>query len=81
MMTTQKAVAMRISNLLLKKDMTQYALSIKSGISKQGIANIINEKYTTIKLDTIIKLADGFDMTLQEFFDDKVFKRSNLDIK
>ena len=81
MMTTQKAVAMRISKLLLQKDMTQYALSIKSNISKQGIANIINEKYNTIKLDTIIKLADGFDMTLQEFFDDKVFKRSNLEVQ
>lgn len=80
MMTTQKAVAMRISKLLIEKKMTQYALSLKSGISKQGIANIINEKYNTIKLDTIIKLADGFDMTLQEFVNDKVFNRSNLNI-
>lgn len=81
MMTTQKAVAMRISKLLIEKNMTQYSLSVKSGISKQGIANIINEKYNTIKLDTIIKIADGFNMTLQEFVDDKVFVRTNLDIK
>ena len=81
MMTTQKAVAMRISKLLIEKNMTQYSLSLKSGISKQGIANIINEKYNTIKLDTIIKIADGFNMTLQEFVDDKVFVRTNLDIK
>ncbi|MBO5954798.1 MAG: helix-turn-helix transcriptional regulator [Clostridia bacterium] len=81
MMTTQKAVAMRISKLLIEKNMTQYSLSVKSGISKQGIANIINEKYNTIKLDTIIKVADGFNMTLQEFVDDKVFVRANLDIK
>ena len=81
MMTTQKAVAMRISKLLIEKKMTQYSLSLKSGISKQGIANIINEKYNTIKLDTIIKIADGFEMTLQEFVDDQVFLRANLDIK
>ena len=80
-MTTQKAVAMRISKLLIQKDMTQYSLSVKSGISKQGIANIINEKYNTIKLDTIIKLADGFEMTLQEFVSDDVFNRANLNIK
>lgn len=80
MMTTQKAVAMRLSKLLIKKQMTQYSLSIQSGISKQGIANIMNEKYNTIKLDTIIKLADGFNMTLQEFFDDEIFKRTNLDV-
>lgn len=82
MMTTQKAVAMRVSKLLIKNNnMTQYALSVKSGISKQGIANIINEKYNTIKLDTIVKLADGFGMTLQEFLNDEMFNRSNLDVK
>ena len=78
MMTTQKAVAMRISKLLIKFNMSQYALSEKSGITKQGIANIINEKYRTVKLDTIIKIADGFNITLQEFFDDKIFNRSNF---
>lgn len=81
MMTTQKAVAMRISKLLIDRNMSQYSLSVKSGISKQGIANIINEKYNTIKLDTIIKIADGFDMTLQEFLSDEIFVRSNLDVK
>ena len=81
MMTTQKAVAMRISKLLIKNNMSQYELSLKSGISKQGIANIINEKYTTIKLDTIYKLADGFDMTIQEFINDEIFNRVNMEIK
>ena len=81
MMKTQKAVAMRISKLLIDRNMSQYSLSVKSGISKQGIANIINEKYNTIKLDTIIKIADGFDMTLQEFLSDEVFVRSNLNVK
>lgn len=81
MMKTQKAVAMRISKLLIDRNMSQYSLSVKSGISKQGIANIINEKYNTIKLDTIIKIADGFDMTLQEFLSDEIFVRSNLDVK
>ena len=78
MMTTQKAVAMRISKLLIKLNMSQYALSEKSGITKQGIANIINEKYKTVKLDTIIKIADGFNITLQEFFNDEIFNRANF---
>lgn len=81
MMKTQKAVAMRISKLLLKNKMSQYELSLKSGISKQGIANIINEKYSTIKLDTIYKLADGFNMSFQEFVNDELFNRTNIDIK
>lgn len=79
-MKLQKAVALRMSNLLIKKGMSQYALSLKSGLTKQAIANIINEKYNSIKFDTVIKIADGFNMSVQEFLNDDVFKRVNLDI-
>ena len=75
-----KAVAMRVSNLLIKNKMSQYALSKKSGLTKQAIANIINEKYDSLKFDTVIKLADGFDMTFQEFCNDNIFDRDNLDV-
>ena len=79
-MNLQKAVALRMSNLLIKNKMTQYALSINAGLTKQAISNIINEKYDSIKFDTVIKIADGFNMTLAEFIDDDIFKRTNLDI-
>ena len=79
-MKLQKAVALRMSNLLIKKGMSQYALSLKSGLTKQAIANIINEKYNSIKFDTVIKIADGVNMSVQEFLNDDVFKRVNLDI-
>ena len=79
-MKLQKAVALRMSNLLIKKGMSQYALSLKSGLTKQAIANIMNEKYNSIKFDTVIKIADGFNMSVQEFLNDDVFKRVNLDI-
>lgn len=79
-MKLQKAVALRMSNLLIKNNMTPYALSVKSGLTKQAIANIINEKYDSIKFDTVIKIADGFNMTLKEFIDDDIFTRENLDL-
>lgn len=79
-MTTQKAVALRISELLIKNNMSQYALSVNSGLTKQAISNIINEKYTSIKLDTIIKISDAFHITFQEFFNSNVFERTKLDI-
>ena len=80
-MNVQKAVAMRVSQLLLEKNISQYALAEKSGLTKQAISNIINEKYTTVKFDTIIKLADGFDMDWREFTSDKLFDRVNLNIE
>lgn len=80
-MKTQKAVAMRVSQLLIKNNMSQYALAEKSGLTKQAIANIINEKYTTIKFDTILKLADGFGIDWRKFTSGELFDRSNLDIE
>jgi DNA-binding Xre family transcriptional regulator len=80
-MTSQKAVALRMSKLLIKNNMTCYALAIKSGLTKQAIASIMNEKYTSVKFDTMVKIADGFGMTIQEFIDDPIFERDNLNIE
>ena len=80
-MKTQRAVAMRVSQLLNDKKISQYALANKSGLTKQAIANIINEKYVTVKFDTIVKLADGFGMDWREFTSGEFFNRENLDIE
>lgn len=79
-MTTQKAVALRISNLLIKNHMTQYALCKKIAMSEETLRSILSERYKTVKLDTIILISDGFGMTLQEFFNDELFNRENLDV-
>lgn len=79
-MNLQKAVALRMSKLLLERNMTQYSLSLKAGLTKQAISNIMNEKYFSIKFETVIKIADAFDMTVQEFLDDPIFNREKLDI-
>ena len=79
-MNLQKAVAIRIVKLLNKYQISQYTLSLRSGLSKQAIANIINEKYNSVKFDTIYKLADGFGITINEFIDDKCFDRNKIDL-
>lgn len=79
-MKTQRAVAIRVTKLLLKNKMSVFMLAQKSGLTKQAIANIINEKYETVKFDTLIKLADGFNMTVIEFLSDPIFARDNLDV-
>ena len=78
-MTTQKAVALRISNLLIKNNLTQYALCQKIAMPEETLRSIINERYKTVKLDTIIQICDGFNMTLTEFFNDDLFKDKDLE--
>ncbi len=79
-MTTQRAVALRITNLLVKNNLTQYSLCQKIAMPEETLRSIINERYKTVKLDTIILICDGFNMTIQDFFNDDIFKRENLDV-
>ena len=79
-MTTERAVALRISNLLVKQNLTQYALCKSIAMPEETLRSIINERYKTVKLDTIIQICDGFKISLKEFFDDDLFKRENIDV-
>ena len=75
-----KAVDLRISNLLLEKKMTLYRLEQKSGILHGTMMCIMNERNKNVTLKTIMQLARGFDMTLLEFLDDKLFIEENIDL-
>ena len=78
-MTTQKAVALRISNLLIKNNLSKYRLEKESGLTHSALRYIFNEINNDVKFSTICKVASAFNMTLEEFFDDDLFKLKNLD--
>lgn len=80
-MKIQRAVALRVSNLLIKNNMTQYELSRRMLTDRSTVKHIIHEEYNSIKFDTLIKIADAFGMTVQEFLNDDLFKRENLDVE
>lgn len=79
-MKLQKAVALRITNLLIKNNLTRYALCKKIIMPEQTLKNIIDERNCDIKLTTIAKIADGFNLSIEEFFADSLFNKHNLDI-
>ena len=79
-MKIQRAVALRTSKLLNERNITQYALAKKMLTTQTTIMHIIHEDYNSIKFETMIKIADALDMSVQEFLDDPVFKRENLDV-
>lgn len=74
-MKLQRAVALRISSLLIKNNMTRYALCKKIAMPEQTLKNIIDERNQDIKLTTISKIADGFGLSIEEFFADTLFDR------
>ena len=77
-MTLNKAFALRVSALLIEKNMSKYRLEKESGLTHSALRYIFNEVNTDVKFSTICKVASVFGMTLQEFFDDPVFKLDNL---
>ncbi len=79
-MKLQRAVALRISDLLIKNKMSRYRLCQKIVMPEQTLKNIIDERNQDIKLSTIAKIADGFDMSIEQFFQDALFERKTLDI-
>ena len=79
-MTINDAVATRVSKLLKAKKMTQYRLEENSGLVHGAMDRIMNGQNRTITLTTLYKLARGFNMTIYEFLDDKIFKSPDLEI-
>ena len=79
-MTVCDAVAKRISALLKEKDMTQYRLEVNSGIQHGSMQCIMNGRNKSVKLGTIMLIAEGFNMTLIEFLDDEIFTSEEIEL-
>lgn len=78
--SVNRAVALRISELLKKNNITQYRLAINSGITHSTLKNIIHETVKDNLLSTIILIASGFNMSVSEFLDSPLFLEENLNI-
>lgn len=78
--SVNRAVALRISQLLKEKNITQYRLAMNSGITHSTLKNIIHETVKDNLLSTVILIASGFNMTVSEFLDSPLFLEENLNI-
>ncbi len=79
-MKLQRAVALRISDLLIKNNLTRYKLCQKIVMPEQTLKNIIDERNKDIQLSTVAKIADGFGLSIEEFFADSLFNKESLEI-
>ena len=58
----------RMKEIRELKGMTQEDLANKSGISRQTISAIENQKYENIKIKTLFAIADALDSTFTDIF-------------
>lgn len=78
-MKLNEAVSERLQELLLERNMTQYQLSMESGVPKSTIGNLVHCQYDSMKLRIIHELCQGLNITISEFFNSNLFNEENLE--
>lgn len=79
-MTINQAVSLRISDLLIEHNMSQYRLEINSDISHSQLGFIMKNRNNSLNFKTVLKIAKGFDMTIIEFLDCPYFTSEQIDL-
>lgn len=78
-MKLNQAVSQRLLQLLSQKNMTAYQLSMRSGVPKSTIGNILNCQYDSMKLRILHELCQGMQIDLTTFFSSPLFEEDNLE--
>lgn len=77
-MTLSEALAARVEELLEQHNITQYRLSILSGVSQTTISDIRLQKNETVNVRILYEIMDGLGLGLDDFFNNPLFKRENI---
>lgn len=77
-MHLNEAISKRIAQLLKQKQMTQYKLSMKSGVPQSTLSTIMNCTFPSMKMRIIYEICEGFEIEIKDFFDSPLFSRENL---
>lgn len=77
-MKLNEAISARIKELCKQNNMTQYALSMKSGVPQSTISTVVGCTFESVKIRIIYEICEGFEITLKEFFDSPFFERENV---
>ncbi len=80
-MNLNKAFAIRLSGILVERNISKYKLEKDSGLTHSALRYIFNETNNDVKFSTIVKVCHALDMSLNEFFDNKIFDIKNLDFE
>lgn len=79
-MTIAEAVSKRIENICKEKNISINKLATMSCITQSTLQSIMDGSSTNPKLLTISRICYGLNISLSDFFDDKIFNNLELDI-
>ena len=76
-MILEDAVALRIEQLCIERNMTKYNLFLKSGVPQSTLTSIKKKRSRSVKIKTLYAICEGFEISLEEFFASPLFAREN----
>ena len=80
-MKAHEKAAKHILELCCERGLTLSGLSRAAGVSQSTIKSIVNGKTERIRMTTLKKLCDGFEITLAEFFDTEEFNSLEQELR
>lgn len=72
-MYLSSAIKERIINLMKINNINSNKLALSSGINRSTISKFLRGDNKSIKIETITLICQSLNITLKDFFDDKVF--------
>ena len=72
-MQLSDATRQRIKQLLTQNNMKLFDLSKAAGISLPTISDFLKNDTKNLRMDTMLHICEGFNITLKDFFDDPLF--------
>ena len=81
MKTINDAIVERLYKYMNEQNLTQYKLAQLSGIPFPTLKSIMQRKTANITLKTVILLARGLNISLNEFLDETIFNCDNIDLE
>ena len=79
-MTIMTAIGLRLGDLLIKHNLTQNDLALRTGLSNNTINNIMTARYKSMDMSALIQICIALGVTMQDFFDDPLFELDKLEI-
>lgn len=79
-MKLSTAVALRVSNILEERKMSQYRLEKIIAMPHNTMKTLMGERNQSVNLKTVMQIIRGLEMTTAEFFDDPIFESDDLEI-
>ena len=76
-----EAVRLRILELCRERLITVNGLSYICGITQSTLSNIVRGNNKNPQINTIKKICDGLEITIQDFFNSPLFENLDQEIK